>query len=126
MKFLLDTHAMLWWWDEEWNLSAPARRAIESGKIYISAAAIWEMATKYRLGKLPQAGHVLSELWQLLDRDSFARLSVSLEHGLRAAEYRASHADPFDRMLAAQAELDDLVLVTKDKAFADFPCATRW
>lgn len=128
MKLLLDTHALLWWFGEVEQLTNRARSAIadEDHEIFVSAASAWEVATKHRLGKLPEAREVYPRFEELVNRNGFAYVPVTHRHGLRAGSYVASHGDPFDRMLAAQAEIDDMVLVTRDPLFKLFPVRTLW
>ncbi len=128
MKLLLDTHALLWWFTDDPQLSKSALAAVldESNDIFVSAASAWEVATKYRLGKLPEARDVFPRFEELVAADGFEFIPVSHRHGLRAGSYQITHADPFDRMLAAQVELEGMVLVTKDSALADFPIRTLW
>jgi len=125
---LLDTHALLWWLAEPSRLSRAALAAIAepSNQVFVSAATAWELATKVRLGKLEIAEPLLSDLPQLLAAQGFERLPVELRHGLRAGGYRQAHRDPFDRLLAAQAELESLALVSLDGALRDFPCRLLW
>ncbi|WP_255144007.1 type II toxin-antitoxin system VapC family toxin [Synechococcus sp. EJ6-Ellesmere] len=94
--------------------------------MYVSSASAWEIATKHRLGRLPSAEVLMQEGWNLLQAQGFVSLPVSWRHGLRAGSYALAHRDPFDRLLAAQAELDDLTLVTDDPALAAFPCRSLW
>jgi PIN domain nuclease of toxin-antitoxin system len=128
MKLLLDTHAFLWWLSDSPRLSPDARNAIaqEENLAVVSAVTAWEAALKFRLGRLPEAEVIATSFYPLLKQEGMRALSLSARHGIRAASYPAAHADPFDRMLAAQAELEGMVLVTKDKAFADFPIRTLW
>jgi PIN domain nuclease of toxin-antitoxin system len=121
---LLDTHALLWWLAEPCRLSRAASAAIAepSNQVFVSAATAWELATKVRLGKLEIAEPLLSDLPQLLAAQGFELLSVEL----RAGGYRQAHRDPFDRLLAAQAELESLTLVSIDRALRDFPCRLLW
>jgi PIN domain nuclease of toxin-antitoxin system len=128
MRLLLDTHALLWWFTDDPQLSDTARRAIldPANDIAVSAASAWEVATKVRLGKLPHAEAALPRWRELLAADGFDRAPIRQEHGLRAGSYASTHRDPFDRILAAQAELDDYVLGTLDAAFAGFPVRTLW
>lgn len=128
MKLLLDTHALLWWFTNDPQLSKRALAAVldESNDIFVSAASAWEVATKYRLGKLPEARDVFPRFEELVAADGFEFIYVSHRHGLRAGSYQIMHADPFDRMLAAQVELEGMVLVTKDNELADFPIRTLW
>lgn len=95
-------------------------------ELLVSAASGWEVATKHRLGKLGELSDAAPRFDQLIDLHRMTRLPVSMAHGLRAGAYIAGHGDPFDRMLAAQSELERATLVTRDPAFAAFPCETRW
>lgn len=127
MRLLLDTHAVLWWWLDNPKLSAPAKSAIEEADtVVVSAVCSWEMATKHRLGKMVEVGPILPIYEAYLTRDNFGTLAVSPDHALRAGSYASAHGDPFDRMLAAQGELESMIVVTRDPAFADFPCQTLW
>lgn len=94
--------------------------------MFVSAATGWELSTKVRLGKLEIAEQLLSDLPQLLADQGFELLSIQLRHGLRAGRYPQPHRDPFDRFLAAQAELESLTLVSIDTALKDFPCNLLW
>jgi PIN domain nuclease of toxin-antitoxin system len=127
-SLLLDTHALLWWLVEPEKLSPLARTAINdpAATIFVSSASGWEMATKARLGKLPGAEGLLQDLPSLLQQQGFQSLAVQLHHGIRAGGYPQPHRDPFDRLLAAQAELESLQLVSIDPALATFPCRLLW
>lgn len=128
MRLLLDTHALLWWFTADPRLSDRARAAIadEANEVYVSAASAWEIATKQRLGKLDEVPQATERFAELVAADGFLHLPVSHIHGLRAAGYNHAHRDPFDRMLAAQSELESMVLVTRDPAFETFKVATLW
>jgi PIN domain nuclease of toxin-antitoxin system len=125
---LLDTHALLWWLAEPDRLSPPALAAIADpgNRVHVSAASGWEIATKVRLGKLPAPSELLDDLPQLLVAQGFEPLPVTLQHGLHAGRYPMVHRDPFDRLLAAQAELGGLTLVSLDPALEAFPCFLLW
>jgi PIN domain nuclease of toxin-antitoxin system len=127
-SLLLDTHALLWWLAEPEKLSMPARAAIAdpAATVFVSAASGWELATKARLGKLSGAEGLLRDLPSLLQDQGFQPLAVQLRHGVHAGGYRQAHRDPFDRLLAAQAELEGLRLVSLDPALATFPCRLLW
>ena len=128
MAFLLDTHTLLWWLAEPERRS-PAVYATLSDPlqpVFISAASAWEIATKHRLGRLPTADVLLQAGWPLLEQQGFQPLPVSWRHGVQAGRYPLPHRDPFDRLLAAQAELEQLILLTLDPALAPFPCQTLW
>lgn len=92
----------------------------------MSAASGWEIATKVRLGKLPAAQELTQDLPGILEAQGFEMLPVKLPHGLRAGAYDVAHRDPFDRLLAAQAELEGLTLVSLDPALHAFPCRILW
>ena len=128
MKLLLDTHALLWWCTDDPKLSPTARNAIadEANEILVSAASAWEIATKHRLGKLQQASQAVSRFNELVTADDFTHLSITHVHALRAGAFDVDHRDPFDRMLAAQSEIERVPLVTLDPAFAMFGIRTYW
>ena len=128
VRFLLDTHALLWWFTDDPRLSPVVREAIEdaSNEFFVSAASAWEISTKQRLGKLPELPDVTSRFAELVAADGFAHLAVNYLHSLRAGGCRVAHRDPFDRMLAAQSELESLPLVTRDPAFVHFGTETFW
>lgn len=128
MRYLLDTHALPWWWTDDKQLSPLARAVIEAqtNEILVSAASAWEIATKHRLGKLAAADEAVRRFNELVAADGFEHLPVSYLHALRAGGYECQHRDPFDRMLAAQTDLDALVLLTCDSAFAAFGTRVAW
>jgi PIN domain nuclease of toxin-antitoxin system len=128
MRFLLDTHAWLWWVTDDLSLSAAARAAIgdETNDVFVSAASAWEIATKRRLGKLAGLPQAAARFAELVAADGFHHLPVDYLHGLRAGGYGVAHRDPFDRMLAAQSEIESLPLITRDPAFAAFSITTLW
>jgi PIN domain nuclease of toxin-antitoxin system len=125
---LLDTQAFLWWAKDAPALTKKARAAISppAAEIYVSAASAWEITTKHRIGRLPGAASVAADvLFTILD-NGFEPLAISVAHAQRAGALAGAHRDPFDRMLAAQALIDGLTVVTNDKAFAAFGVRTLW
>ena len=128
MRLLLDTHALIWWWTDRSLLPREIDSLIERAdeQIFVSSVNAWEMATKARIGKLPQIMPYLARYVAAVADGGFLSLGLNTEHGLRAGQYDAAHRDPFDRMLAAQAEVEGLTLITRDPAFAAFPCKTLW
>ncbi|MFZ4536431.1 type II toxin-antitoxin system VapC family toxin [Propionivibrio sp.] len=128
MRFLLDTHALLWWLTDDPKLSPRAKEAIadEANTIMISAASAWEIATKYRLGKLDIAAEVVPRFNELIEADGFEHLPVTYLHALKAAGYGLDHRDPFDRMLAAQSSLESATLISCDPAFEVFGTKVHW
>jgi PIN domain nuclease of toxin-antitoxin system len=128
IRLLLDTHALLWWLFDDPKLSSAARSAIADPQnmVVVSAASAWEITTKHRLGLLPEAGDVPARLPQYLDRARFAVLNISLEHAMAAGALPGPHKDPFDRMLAAQARIENLIVATTDRVFRDYGVAVIW
>ena len=127
-RLLIDTHAFLWWLAGDERLSARARKAIgaEFDPIFVSAASIWEIATKHRLGKLPGASAIVSDLANVIEGQGFLGLPITIRHGQAAGALPGPHRDPFDRMLIAQAMLDDLVLVSNERAFGAYGVRLLW
>lgn len=128
LKVLLDTHVLIWWWRGDVRLDERIATLIATGgdDIHVSAVSAWEIATKRRIGKLPELDGGGFDFRQFVATQRLATLPVTVEHALRGGGYDTAHADPFDRLLAAQSELEDMPLVTRDPAFAVFPCETRW
>jgi PIN domain nuclease of toxin-antitoxin system len=128
MKLLLDTHALLWWLTDDPKLSGQAMKAIadEKNSIFVSAASAWEIATKQRIGKLEHLPGVVERFAELVAADGCTHLPMTYVHSLRAGSCTMQHRDPFDRMLAAQSELEMLPIVTLDPAFSSFDCRTFW
>ena len=127
-RLLLDTHTLLWCLADDPALSAHARDAVadSSAAVFVSAASAWEIATKTRLGRLREYAAVTAQFHELMGDADYRHLPITYAHGLRAGSYETPHKDPFDRILAAQAEIESLTLVTTDSAFGEFPVATLW
>lgn len=126
---LLDTHTLLWALTDPGSLGQGALDLIRSrgSRLVVSAASAWEIATKRRLGRLPQADVLLAGYARHLDRLGVASLAITDEHALLAGRLDWGHRDPFDRMLAAQAMTQALILVTRDPAFEGLPgLRTLW
>ncbi len=124
MSLLLDTHAIVWWLLGDQRLSARARDAIlASEELWLSAASAWELATKARLGKWPEAGALVNDLPALLKEQQIRALPVSLMHGRRAGMLGGEHRDPFDRMPIAQCLMEGLTIVSVDAVFDDYGVA---
>jgi PIN domain nuclease of toxin-antitoxin system len=128
VRLLLDTHALLWWLEGDRRLSLKARRAIanESNAILVSAASAWEITTKARLGRLPGAGDVAADVAACVAAQGFLSLDITLLHAQRAGSLSGTHRDPFDRMLIAQSQIEDVALVTDDEAFDAFDVRRFW
>jgi len=131
MKLLLDTHAFLWWVTDSENLSPKARQAIgdRANEVLVSAASVWEIAIKYRLGRLPNAEVFVHGIDEHLVRTlGFFDLPISLSHAKRAGLLPISkdHKDPFDRMLIAQALAEDVQLVSNEALFDSYFVHRLW
>lgn len=128
MRILLDTHALIWWLAGDRRLSTRARRALadEANEIFVSAASAWEVTTKHRLGKLPDAGPLAVDFAREVRAQGFTPLPISLAHGQVAGSLPGEHRDPFDRMLVAQAREDKLALVSIETLFDDFGITRIW
>lgn len=121
--YLLDTSAFIWWLSDHRKLSAEARRLILDGAnpVWLSAASIWEMAIKVSLGKLRVPGN-LDELVETQTRaNGLQVLDIRARHASATMSLPPIHNDPFDRMLIAQAQSEDLVLLTPDENIARYP-----
>jgi PIN domain nuclease of toxin-antitoxin system len=127
LRLLLDTHTLLWWLSEDSALPQAMRRLIgRSGDVIVSAASAWEIGTKFRLGRLPTAAELVGDFEGYLVRERFQSLPISAEHGVRAGLLPGPHRDPFDRMLAAQAQLDGFSIVSNDEVFDSFGVRRIW
>jgi len=128
VRALLDTHALLWWLSDDPALSRRAREAIANTKntLVVSAASAWEVATKVRLGKLPTAANLVSDFAGHLQREGFETLAISTEHAIRAGLLAGSLRDPFDRMLIAQAQAENMPLVSNETLFDDYGIRRLW
>lgn len=124
MSLLLDTHVVLWWLADDRRLGTVARERIADrrGDVWVSAVAVWEMAIKWRIGRLdiaiPPEGFI-----EALRAQNFAELTVSFVHAAQVGRLPLHHRDPFDRLMVVQAQLDRLSLVTADSAFAAYDVA---
>ncbi len=127
-RFLLDTHALLWWLFDDHRLTVLARSIIQNqaNTILVSSASGWEISTKYRLGKLPHAEEAVRNLPSLLRRSRMDVLPITIEHALAAGALPGPHRDPFDRMLIAQGQIEKLSIVTSDAAFKRYSVTLVW
>ena len=128
VRILLDTHAFLWWLAGSERLSEAARRAIvnDANGIFVSAASAWEMATKYRLGKLPGAAAVVLDMAASIAGQGFEELAITVDDGGRAGRLPGPLRDPFDRMLIAQALARELVLISIETHFDRYGVHRLW
>jgi PIN domain nuclease of toxin-antitoxin system len=128
VRALLDTHALLWWFSDDPALTRRARKIIADTKntLVVSAASAWEIATKVRLGKLPSGAGLAADFTGTIERERFQLLSISIEHALRAGLLPGSHRDPFDRMLIAQAQDENLPILSKEIIFDAYGLRRIW
>jgi len=122
MNLLLDTQTLIWWREGHRKLGRRTRSAIEKDAtiVKVSVATAWEVAIKWRIGRLKLPAPPDRWLPSALDSSGFEVLTVSLEHALAVAGLPDHHPDPFDRLLIAQAQLEGLTIVTSDSAFDDY------
>ena len=128
MRVLLDTHTFLWWLDGDPRLTTKPRQIMTdmANVILVSAASAWEITTKDRLGKLPGATEVAANVARCISAQQFESLDITVLHAQRAGRLPGPHRDPFDRMLAAQAQLEDLPIVSNDDIFDDYGVTRIW
>ena len=128
MRFLLDTHAVLWTAIDSRRLSDRARSLLGASghDFFVSAVSSFEIATKYRLGKLPEAATLLDGFEKQMEEAAFHLLSITSTHGRAAGSFPQTHKDPFDRLLAAQAKLENLTLLSADTQLDSFGIDRTW
>ena len=128
MKLLLDTHALIWWLIDSPRLSRPVHAAISDGRneILISAVSAIEVTTKVRLSKLAEAQLLATSFEQEIAKEGFTPLPISVAAAALAGELRIDHADPFDRLLIAQAKLLNVPLASSEKLFDGFGIDRLW
>jgi PIN domain nuclease of toxin-antitoxin system len=128
MRYLLDTHTLLWSFNDAPSLSPRARRLIEAGsnELLVSAASAWEIATKVRLGKLPTGEELVSDFSYYLGQLGCDPLAISHDHAVRAGSLPGEHRDPFDRMLIAQAQVEGLPIISNDRIFDEYQVRRIW
>ena len=128
MTVLLDTSTVLWATLAPANLTPVAMAIIADEKhtILVSAVTAWEIATKVRKGKLPEAAKLESVFLEKMREAGYALLAIRPEDALRAGRLPGTHRDPFDRMLAAQALAADMALVSNDEQLDQFGVRRLW
>ena len=128
MKVLLDTHTILWWITGDNRLSSSAREIITNGdnELFLSAATGWEIAIKAQLGriKLPKEPH--SFISEQLRLNSIQSLPIHMSHALHIYSLPNHHRDPFDRLIIAQAQLENLPILTMDPQIAKYKVKVFW
>lgn len=120
---LLDTHIFLWWLFDDPKLPSVIKNHLQNlnNSILVSTVSVWEITTKFRIGKLPKASSIAANVPEWIIKSGFQPLSITPEHAQLAGSWKIDHRDPFDRMLAAQSKLEHLTLATTDKTISLFP-----
>ncbi|MFL6448385.1 MAG: type II toxin-antitoxin system VapC family toxin [Bryobacteraceae bacterium] len=128
MFALLDTHALLWWFADDPALTKRARAVISDTRntILVSAASAWEIAIKVRIGKLASAVELLDNFDGQLQQETFEKLSISTSHAIRAGLLAGIHKDPFDRVLIAQAQEENVPLISCEAALDGYGVRRIW
>ena len=122
-RLLLDTHCFLWWKTEDARLNEAARQAIaEADVVFVSAASAWEVAIKARLGRIRMDVDFASGV----SDSGFQKLLILFEHAAETQNLPEHHRDAFDRMLVAQARIEDLTLVTHDRQLEPYEVNLIW
>ncbi len=127
-RLLIDTHVLLWWLDGDKRLLRRLRQLIqtEDNEILVSAASVWEITTKARIGKLPGALEVAADVPSCILDQGFSSLSISVEHAQIAGNLPGPHRDPFDRMLIAQAQAERVSIISIDTALDAYGVTRIW
>lgn len=128
MRALLDTHTFLWWITDDARLSTRARKLIEDGhnKLYFSAASGWEIAIKAQLGRISFPKEPGAFIPSQLARNAIEVLPVTLSHALHVHGLPSHHRDPFDRLLVAQSQVEDMPILTADPLLGKYTVETVW
>ena len=128
MRLLLDTHAFLWWLDGDRRLPKRVRDLVadETTVVLVSAASVWEITTKARIGKLPGALAVAADVPAAIASQSFEGLAISAGHAQRAGTLTGPHRDPFDRMLIAQALAENVPIASNEVVFDGYGVLRVW
>jgi PIN domain nuclease of toxin-antitoxin system len=127
MRVLLDTHALVWWLSNDSRLSREASRILsdESNEILVSAAVGWEITIKVNLGKIEPAS-LIEKLEGSLTNEAFSELPITMTHVIKAGLLPLYHRDPFDRLLAAQAQSLDLPILSADRLLDHYSVRRIW
>lgn len=128
MRALLDTHTFLWWITDDPQLSPRVREIISNGEneLFLSSASGWEIAIKVRLGRLQLSDDLERFIPEQMALNAINGLPIQMSHALRVHGLPAHHRDPFDHLLIAQAQLENLPILTADPQIARYPVKTIW
>jgi PIN domain nuclease of toxin-antitoxin system len=128
MRVLFDSHALVWFLLGDRRFPLRLRQSLEAPEteFMISAASMWEIATKVRRGRWPEAEAVMANLDRVLAASAYVPLSISIAHARTAASFGWQPQDPFDRILAAQAQIEGVPLLSADPVFRAVGVAVMW
>lgn len=128
MRYLLDTHAFIWLLRDDPKLRPRVRERIEGRRValYLSAASVFEIVNKHRTGKLPQLDDLVPHLSRIIEASGLQRLPITEPHVLRSAKLSTTHKDPFDRILMAQALVEDLTFISNEKVADEVGVRRLW
>ena len=128
MRLLLDTHAVIWWFQGNLKMSRAAREAIDDPRstVLISVVSVFELTTKHRIGKLSEVTELLEDLSGYIAMQGFTVLPLSLAHAELGGRLDIPHRDPFDRLLIAQAQVEGASLVSNETLFDGFGVRRLW
>ena len=128
MRLLLDSHILVWWLAGDETLSLAARAAIgdPSNEVFVSAVSSWQIATKHRIGQMPQAAFLTGDAGSIIAEQGFTELPLSIRHAQVAGSLPPLSPDPFIRALVAQAIVSDLVVVSDQTAFDTYGVTRLW
>jgi PIN domain nuclease of toxin-antitoxin system len=125
---LLDTHVVLWWLQGSSKIPPGVRAIIQdpASQVLVSAASAWEIAIKYKAGKLEAASTLVSRFEAVIEEEKFVELPISTRHAIHAGMLQGTHKDPFDRMLISQARTEKLPVVSTDRCFDKYGVRRIW
>ena len=126
-RVLLDTHVLLWWFQASRKLSPKALAVFRDPEmtVLVSAACAWEIAIKHNAGRL-DAADLVANFESRIEKDRLEELPITVTHAIRAGMLKESHKDPFDRMIIAQAQCEDIPVVTTDRRFEEYDVQRIW
>lgn len=128
MRLLLDTQCWLWWFAQPEKLNENVIEQIvdETNEVWLSVASVWEMGIKVSIGKLPLPKQIDDYVSTRMTQLGARSLEITASHALRVAALPLHHRDPFDRMLIAQAQVEDMTLVSADSTFKQYEVCLLW
>lgn len=128
MRALLDTHTLLWWILEDRALTPAAQEIISeaANSILVSAASAWELAIKFRAGKLPTAADLVAAFSSAVEEEGFYLLPIFADQAIRAGMLPGPHKDPFDRLLIAQSQAENVPIISNDPVFDHYGVQRLW